>query len=247
MNTFMARLVLGAALFYLLANLVLAEVPVRSEAAGENWLYLPLILRANSNALHQGIATYYDADGTGACSFDPSPQDLLVAAMNDDEYDQAAYCGAYVYVSGPKGTVTVRIVDLCPGCSAGHLDLSEQAFAKIANLSAGRVAITWQVVSPELSGPIAYKFKEGSNQWWSAVQVRNHRNPIAKFEYRLANGQWVSVPRTGYNYFVQSTGMGPGPYTFRVTDSYGNVLSDSNIPFVEGGTVNGAAQFPAGP
>ena len=108
--------------------------------------------------------------------------------------------------------------------------------------------ITWQVVSPDLPGPVAYHFKDGSNQWWTAVQVRNHRNPMAKFEYLDAGGQWVAVPRTDYNYFVQTNpGMGPGPYTFRVTDSYGNMLTDSGIPHIENGTVNGAAQFPPGP
>ncbi len=51
-----------------------------------------------------------------------------------------------------------------------------------------------------------------------------------------------------YNYFVQTgPGMGPGPYTFRVTDSYGNTLVDSGIAHIENGTINGAAQFPAGP
>ncbi len=39
----------------------------------------------------------------------------------------------------------------------------------------------------------------------------------------------------------------PGPYSFRVTDSYGNVLVDTGIPHVENGTVNGAAQFPPRP
>jgi hypothetical protein len=73
-----------------------------------------------------------------------------------------------VYVTGPKGVVTVRIVDLCPECKAGHLDLSREAFAQIADLTQGRVPITWQVVSPALAGPIAYHFKDGSNQWWTA-------------------------------------------------------------------------------
>jgi expansin (peptidoglycan-binding protein) len=123
-----------------------------------------------------------------------------------------------------------------------------EAFSQIANLAQGRVSITWQVVSPDLVGPIAYHFYAGSNQWWTAVQIRNHRNPIAKLEYRKADGQWVSVPRTSYNYFVQTNpGMGPGPYTFRVTDSYGNVLEDSGIPQVSNGTVNGGGQFPPGP
>jgi len=210
-------------------------------------VWLPFVVKANTNPLHQGIATYYYATGAGACSFDPSPGDLLVAAMNAEEYDNAAVCGAYVFVTGPSGSVSVRIVDLCPECKAGHLDLSREAFSRIADLPQGRVPITWRVVSPSLTGPIVYHFKDGSNQWWTAVQIRNHRNPVARLEY-LAGGQWLAVPRTAYNYFVQTNpGMGPGPYAFRVTDSYGNVLIDSGIPHVENGSVSGAGQFPPGP
>lgn len=210
-------------------------------------IYLPLIARARENPLHSGIATYYDATGAGACSFDPSPGDLMVAAMNNDEYNNATYCGAYLQVNGPKGKITVRVVDLCPECHTGHLDLSREAFAAIADLSQGVVPITWRVVSPNIAGPIAYHFKEGSNQWWTAVQVRNHRNPIAKFEY-WNGSQWMTVPRVSYNFFVQTgPGMGVGPYTFRVTDMYSNTLTDSGISFIEGGTIDGAAQFPPGP
>jgi expansin (peptidoglycan-binding protein) len=237
---------LAAAL--LLAALSLGAAPAAlARPAGGVTLWLPFVSRPNSNPLHAGIATYYDATGAGACSFDPSPADLMVAAMNAQEYENAAVCGAYVHVLGPQGEVTVRIVDLCPECLAGHLDLSREAFALIAPLPLGRVAITWQVVSPPLAGPIVYHFKDGSNQWWTAVQVRNHRNPIARFEYWTASG-WVDVPRTGYNYFVQTNpGMGTGPYQFRVTDVYGNTLADSGLPHVENGDVPGAGQFPPGP
>jgi expansin (peptidoglycan-binding protein) len=222
--------------------------PAPARGQDENKAWLPIIRRENTNPNHQGIATYYNADGSGACSFAKSPADLMVSAMNAEEYSNAAYCGAYVRVIGPNGEVTVRIVDLCPECKAGHLDLSKEAFAKIADLPQGRVTITWQVVSPALSGPIAYHFKDGSNQWWTAVQIRNHRNPIRRLEYRNAGGSWVAVPRVSYNYFVQQNpGMGTGPYTFRVTDWYGNTLTDSGIPHVENGTVNGGSQFPVGP
>jgi expansin (peptidoglycan-binding protein) len=219
------------------------------EPAGGVKLWLPMVVQpgGNSNPVHEGIATYYYATGNGACLFGEAPGDLMVAAMNAEEYDNAAWCGAYVHVTGPNGAVTVRIVDLCPGCDAGHLDLSEQAFAAIAPLHLGVVPITWQVISPALSGPIAYHFKDGSNQWWTAVQIRNHRNPIASLEYWNGSA-WVSVPRTSYNFFVQTTpGMGPGPYSFRVTDIYGNSLTDNSIAHVENGTVNGTGQFPSGP
>jgi expansin (peptidoglycan-binding protein) len=223
--------------------------PVKGQNNGDPSIWLPLVIKTNPpNPIHQGIATYYYATGDGACMFGPSPDDLMVAAMNAEEYDNAAVCGAYVYVTGPQGTVTVRIVDLCPECTAGHLDLSQEAFAQIADLYLGRVTITWQVISPDLDSPIAYHFKDGSNQWWTAVQIRNHRNPIAQLEYLNDDNQWISVPRTSYNYFVQTNpGMGPGPYSFRVTDSYGNVLTDNGIPHIENGTIPGAAQFPPGP
>jgi expansin len=241
------RLIIPVTLIILILLPVMA--PAYGQTLSDYQIWLPAVMHTHpANPIHQGIATYYYATGAGACMFDPSPNNLMVAAMNADEYNHSAYCGAYVHVSGPKGEVTVRIVDLCPECTTGHLDLSLEAFAQIADIPLGRVAITWQVVSPDLPGPIAYHFKDGSNQWWTAVQVRNHRNPIALFEYRKSNGQWVTVPRTDYNYFVQTDpGMGPGPYTFRVTDSYGNVLTDSGIPHVENGTINGARQFPPGP
>jgi expansin (peptidoglycan-binding protein) len=94
---------------------------------------------------YSGDATYYAADGTGACGFPASPNDLMVAAMNKSQYAKSV-CGQCVLVVGPKGTVKVRIVDLCPGCSSGSLDLSKEAFALISPLSAGRVKITWNFV-----------------------------------------------------------------------------------------------------
>src|SRR5512139_4090316 len=232
------------------AALVLLWVALTTPQAKSDseWrVYLPTLARSKENPLHTGIATYYGATGEGTCSFDASPNDLMVTAMNNDEFNNAAYCGAYLQVNGARGSVVVRVVDLCPECRTGHLDLSYQAFAKIDDPDLGRVPITWRVVSPAISGPIAYHFKEGSNQWWTAVQIRNHRNPIVKFEY-WTGSQWITVPRVYYNFFVQTEpGMGPGPYSSRVTDMYSNTLADSGIPFIEGGTINGAAQFPPGP
>ena len=93
-----------------------------------------------------GEATYYAADGTGACGLPASPNDLNVAAMNGSQYKKS-WCGQCVLVTGPKGSVKVRIVDLCPGCAQGDLDLSKQSFTAIATLSAGRVKITWHAVA----------------------------------------------------------------------------------------------------
>lgn len=193
-----------------------------------------------------GDGTYYDADGTGACSFDASPDDLMVAAMNAPDFDNAAWCGACLEVTGPMGIVTVRVVDECPGCAHGDLDLSPQAFQQLAPLSAGRISIMWHEVACNVSGPIAYHFKDGANAYWTAVQIRNHRYPIAKVE-AMSGSAYADIPRVDYNYFVQSSGLGPGPYALRVTDTRGHVLDDTGVPLGDSTTTNGAAQFPACP
>ena len=229
---------------------LLGPTRVHGQSPSPYKVWLPIIqaVPARSNPVQTGVATYYAATGDGACMFGASPDDLNVAAMNQPEWQNSGVCGETVHVTGPKGAIDVRIVDLCPGCQAGQLDLSAQAFAQIAEPIQGRVPISWQLISPNISSPIAYHFKDGSNQWWTAVQVRNIRNPVSKLEYQASGGAWVSVPRTSYNYFVQTNpGMGVGPYSFRVTDLYGNVLVDHGIPFSVDATVNGASQFPPGP
>jgi expansin len=94
---------------------------------------------------YEGEATYYDANGTGACGF-PASTDFMVAAINDEQYSQEN-CGKCISVTGPRGTVVVRIVDKCPGCSFGDVDLSQTAFGKIARLSDGRITIEWHFVA----------------------------------------------------------------------------------------------------
>lgn len=92
-----------------------------------------------------GEATYYDPTGTSACGVKGTATSPY-AAMNAAQYKKAD-CGKCVSVTGPKGTTVVSVVDKCPGCKAGDLDLGTSAFAKIANLSAGRVKIKWHFVA----------------------------------------------------------------------------------------------------
>ena len=83
--------------------------------------------------VHQGQATYYDfANGDGACMFGPSPNDLMIGAMNQTDFAAAAVCGACVRLIGPSATIDIRIVDLCPECPQGNIDLSPEAFAAMA-------------------------------------------------------------------------------------------------------------------
>lgn len=198
-----------------------------------------------STEAKSGLITYYDADGGGSCGFDPSPGDLDVVALNGPEFAGSAACGACIRVTGPKGTVTVRVTDSCPDCDDNHLDLSRQAFAKVADPSAGRVTVSYQSVACDVTGPIAYHIKDGSSTYWTAIQIRNHKLPIAKLEY-LKSGAYTEIPRLSYNYFVVESGVGaqPNGLAVRVTAADGQTLEDVLPGTIKADTTTqGKAQF----
>ncbi|XP_065628303.1 putative EG45-like domain containing protein 1 [Quercus suber] len=80
--------------------------------------------------------------GTGirssACYGNQS-QGVMVAAASDTFWNGGAACGKYYNVRCTRDhNVTVKIVDHCPDCSS-TIDLSREAFAKIAKPMAGIV------------------------------------------------------------------------------------------------------------
>ncbi|KAI9227839.1 MAG: RlpA-like double-psi beta-barrel-protein domain-containing protein-containing protein [Piptocephalis tieghemiana] len=99
-----------------------------------------------------GDGTFY-SPGNDACSKSghSSTASDLIAALNVEQFgghyngdtDQSPSCYKCAQVKGPKGSVKVQIVDLCPECKQGDLDLSPSAFKAIADPVAGRVPISW--------------------------------------------------------------------------------------------------------
>jgi expansin (peptidoglycan-binding protein) len=165
----------------------------RTESAGSTG---SLAGRIKPAVRYKGVATAYEAaDGNGACLYGPSGGDMMIAAMNHTDYESAKACGAYVLVRAANGaSITVRIVNECPlPCAPGQLDLSQQAFAKLAKLSVGRLPITWTLLSPAASGTISIRYKDGSSQWWCGIQAIGHRNPVAALEVRTAYGEQLTI------------------------------------------------------
>jgi hypothetical protein len=98
-----------------------------------------------------GQATYY-TPGLGACG-DTSSDSDLIAALNKDQFYSGgnsgvsngnSNCGRKAKVTRGGKHVTVTIVDSCPGCEKGDLDLSPEAFKRLASEDEGRVEIKWQ-------------------------------------------------------------------------------------------------------
>ncbi|XP_057787763.1 EG45-like domain containing protein isoform X2 [Salvia miltiorrhiza] len=101
-----------------------------------------------------GTATYYSPIVPSSC-YGFEDRGTMVAAANPALFNNRAACGQRYTVrcTGPtnqgvpqpcrNGPITVTIVDLCPGCAADQIDLSEQAFNAIADPNAGRILIDY--------------------------------------------------------------------------------------------------------
>ncbi len=198
----------------------------------------------NFGMQHSGDGTFYaTADGSGACGYDKTA-DVHIAALNSTDWADSAWCGACADVTGPNGNlVRVRIVDECPDCTPGQLDLHPDAFAELAPQTEGRIKISWTFVACDAVGPVKYKFKDGSNPYWTAVQVRNSRYPISKFESSKDGSTWKELQLQKFAYFLTDTGFGPGTTQVRITAENGTTLSDT-LPEVQASLeVPGQAQF----
>lgn len=192
-----------------------------------------------------GVATYYDANGSGNCSFDPSA-DLMVTAVAAPDWAGSAQCGRCLEVWGPEAQVVVRVVDKCPECPTNHLDLSAQAFDLIADPLQGIVPISFRPVPCAVTGNIVIKQKDGVNIWWFAVQIRNHRYAIASVELRQSgSSSWQTMARQDYNYFLLTSGSGLlFPVQLRITDMYQHQLVETVTSVVPDGETQGTGQFP---
>ncbi|AVT34416.1 hypothetical protein C6361_12970 [Plantactinospora sp. BC1] len=181
--------------------------------------------------VYKGKASHYDGGSSGGnCSLPGPPANRLYAALGSSQYAGSAACGSFLDVTGPKGTVRVMVLDRCAGCTNNKIDLSRQAFAKIADLSAGIVPVRYRaVVDPPLPGPLTFRLKSGVSRYWFAVQVGNHGNPVKSVAVQRAGSSWRAAKRGSDNYWVIDGGMGPGPYSIRVVDVYGHEAVGTGI------------------
>lgn len=198
--------------------------------------------------VHTGDGTFYSGGYEGGCAMlDPVSRNYWIVAMNLADYNDAQLAGAYIEVTGELGTINMLVTDLLPEGKKGDLDLYTDAFPLIAPAEKGRVPVNWKIIPLDSAenAPVSYKYKEGTTEYWCGIQVRNHRYPITKLEYLDENGEFIEIKRRPYNYF-ESDGMGKGPFTFRITDIYGQVIIDENIPLSYDDTeiIQGHVQFP---
>ncbi|KAJ5602965.1 hypothetical protein N7537_005921 [Penicillium hordei] len=195
-----------------------------------------------------GKATFYGGNvAGGTCSFSgyTIPSHLFGTALSLQRWDNAAECGACVSVTGPKGnSIKAMIVDQCPECESNHLDLFQNAFAELSDISAGIIQTTWSYVSCDLDGPLKLKNKEGTSAYWFSMQVVNANEVVTALEVSTDGGSsWKSTTRTNYNFFENTAGFGASTVDVRVTGASGKTVVVKDVGVSSGTEVTAGSNL----
>ena len=204
------------------------------------------------NQPYQGRATFFDAanpaGGLGNSGFDiPAPDRLQqVVAINNIQWNGSEASGAFFEVSGPKqregaAPIIVQVNDQLVERADG-MDMSAQAFERVADPVDGIVNIDYQLVGPADDYVTAYGHQIGdgivvegiadSNPWYPVLRLNNHRYPVESVELIENDGDLVEFERGSDNRFIlNETNAIYGAQDLLVTDIFGQqvTLDDINI------------------
>ncbi|KAI0384922.1 RlpA-like double-psi beta-barrel-protein domain-containing protein-containing protein [Hypomontagnella monticulosa] len=97
-------------------------------------------------AAFSGDITYYEP-GLGSCGETSSDSDRVVALAPAQFASDPQACGKTIQISMNNKTTTAKVVDKCPSCADGSIDVSSTAFQDLAPLTIGRAQIEWDFAS----------------------------------------------------------------------------------------------------
>lgn len=235
-------------------------------------LLIPFILFAYTSGIAEvnydagvehGRITFYAQSNFVACDIPQSEWPQYTTALSEKHFQGGLACGATVRLMNKGKEIQAMVVDLCPvkgneqWCSGDmtHFDLGgSDAFAQLEPPATGVRELDFQwIPTPVGDTPVKLRLKDGINAYWVAIEVINHRYPVAKLEIKdPQSGAWVAGDRTKpgmYNYW-QFTFTGNGlqaPFQIRITDQYGQVIEETGPVVQEKYMWTGQNQFPLMP
>ncbi|KAI0780374.1 RlpA-like double-psi beta-barrel-protein domain-containing protein-containing protein, partial [Trametes elegans] len=81
----------------------------------------------------------------GACGGFSKNSDRVVA-LNSAQYAGGSHCGHKIRINHLGKSIDATVVDECPSCGHGGIDLSPGAFGQLAALDVGVLPVTWRFV-----------------------------------------------------------------------------------------------------
>ena len=186
-----------------------------------------------------GDATYFTESLAGRCTISPTlpswgDQLTYHVALSSIQYNsghasagcgtclEGTYLGTGAGSTPPSKHFTALVVDECPGCSVGDLDLAE-------NDADGRWDINWQAIDcPVGNNKLAYLF-QGSNSFYIKLGIRNHRIAIKALQIQSQDdAPFITATRTTDNFFTCNSCPEPleFPMAIRILGVNNQVIND---------------------
>ncbi|CAO0792142.1 unnamed protein product [Mucor circinelloides] len=151
---FVPSLMAIAAIF----SAIVAAAPIESTSdVAVNDFASPVLKKSKKNDdddTYSGTATWYSPKKNGgtkaACGGEKISDDSEIVALNAPQYgkmsEDSDWCGKEIKITGPKGTTKATILDACPECSHGDLDLTPVLFERVCgDKDKGVADITWEL------------------------------------------------------------------------------------------------------
>ncbi|KAK6825603.1 hypothetical protein PG987_013097 [Apiospora arundinis] len=194
-----------------------------------------------------GTSTFYGGNlQGGTCSFSTYtlPAGIYGTAFSGSAWNSGAKCGSCLEVTAKGKTIKVMVVDKCPECEPGHLDLFENAWKALSPGSSDPMTTSWTEVECGITSPLVLHNKSGTSPYWFSMQVINANEAVTKLEVSTDGGKtWQATKRQDYNYFENPSGFGAAKLTIRVTGASGKTVTVENVGVESDSQIKAASNF----
>ncbi|TMW59200.1 hypothetical protein Poli38472_007345 [Pythium oligandrum] len=223
-----------------------------------------MLLLDTSHAGVNRASGSFSGDGTqytltdpnnGNCNFMAFPEEARTkyAALNTPQFKSTANCGRCAQVScvddkcqgAKKQSEIVYIMDQCPGCAHGDLDLSPDVFESITGHQNDRVTIQWKFVDCPIQSNMQFCLKSGSNPFWTAVQPTNFVSGVKSLQ---VNGKVTKMVDSAFYFLLDGNSVDQadlGSLQITVESVNGEKIKQT-VSLADGGCVKASAQFSRG-
>jgi len=192
---------------------------------------------------------------SGACGYATQVSGQQLANVNQAFYNNGAQCGSCYEVTGPLGTTTVMVADMCPstapkcGGDKVNFGINETAFFAIADQTTTDIIydLGYRQVACDVSGNVQMNVGQDSNAYYFSAVFWNTRVGVSAVGVKASG--WTSYQdltrssgsaRWTWN---QATGTLKFPITIAIASESNEVLSNQMASWTPGQTLDFGSQF----
>jgi len=201
------------------------------------------ILLALALSLVRASDIYYEGDGTaytlgsissGNCNFMHSGYPLAATnyvAINHPQWDEQLSCGRCIQVScadsrckDQSHTEILQVLDRCPECKHGDLDMSPSIFKTLTGSDPSRYKIKWKFIECPIDDGIYWCLHKGSSQQWTSIQPTGFSTGIKSI---TINDQSTQMMFGAFYFITTVANLDLNKVKIRITDKNNYFMEDT--------------------